>query len=179
MTNLNSPALFININGSHQNRYTSRDSNGNTTTHTETVYDFKIDLDISHYISPIWSKIVCQPRPGSNEFKTFRQVLEEYCQTKKTFKDIILRKQVVWAYYEIYMICYNIVRSTGYCHNVSISFTNRADEVQVHTGNAWNKMANSVCCRVMCVLSCLCVIFWPIYCGMKKKNSHRFVFFNI
>lgn len=174
ITNLHAPKLFVNISGSHTTHHRRRNSHGSTTIHTTTVTDFDIKLDVSHYINQIWSKIVCEPRRGTQEFKTFRQILEDYCASDKTFKDIILKKQVIWAYNEIYMICYNIVRSTGYYHSVNISFQNYGNEVQVHTGNAWNKMANNVCCRVLCVVSCLCVLFWPMYCGMKKKNSHRY-----
>jgi hypothetical protein len=86
-----------------------------------------------------------------------------------------LKKQVVWDFGEINRIINIIARNTGYTGQLAIDFFTPNDKITAYSDSLLSKMAHDTCTNVLCVLTCLCVIFWPIYCLTKHKMSNRLV----
>ena len=88
---------------------------------------------------------------------------------------ISLKKQILWNFGEINRITSTIVRNAGYMAHVSISFDTTNDKITAYSDSILSKLAHDECMSVICVLTCLCIIFWPIYAITKKKMSNQLV----
>jgi hypothetical protein len=88
MSHLEAPKQFIQIHGwhtEHRTRTVRRDRRTQTETYTVTVTDFQFQLDMSHYISPGWSRIMSVPKKDEPVL-SFERTLKEYCMSKSILK---------------------------------------------------------------------------------------------
>lgn len=178
LSNLNSPRLAIHVLASHTETrtriVTRRNKHGTTTSrtenYTETVTDCDFSVDVSSYVLPQWSRIVAQSSRGAS---TVRETLEEYTSSRNAFKEIRLEKIVVWDYDRVTQLLSDLVRSTRLGCHVRVEFPKQDWKVSALASNRRSRAAHSTLVRVLCVLSCLCVVFWPVWAIARKRMKNR------
>lgn len=177
VSNLQAPRMAVGIMGTHTVTTTSG-TGSNSSTSTTTVTDFSIQLDVSKYVNPQWSRIFTNPsRRASKDVvtPTVRETLEEYAGSKNAFKEFRLLKFVEWDFEELTKSLEELVRSTGYRSTVNITFPMQGYKVVALASNEFSKAANSKVVRVLCVVSCLFLVFWPVWAIARKRMKNRLV----
>jgi hypothetical protein len=84
-------------------------------------------------------------------------------------------KQPLWDYANLSQAITFCIRQGGYPFRISVTYPTPGNKVTVHCSDPLNKFANNTCVRVMCVLTCLCILFAPAYFCARKKTSNRLV----
>lgn len=84
-----------------------------------------------------------------------------------------LKKQIRWNFAELTRALEWTVRSAGYMGNVQINFSVLNDEILAYDDSNLSKMAHSCAVKTLCVITCLCIIFAPIYFATRKNMSDR------
>ncbi|RKP17940.1 hypothetical protein ROZALSC1DRAFT_30307, partial [Rozella allomycis CSF55] len=182
LTHLNPPRVFIAARGYHHETrhhtvYT-KDADGRThssvRTETITVEDFNFSIDISSFVQKQWSALVVVPEKDGS-YRVFSEVLDSYASSENKLKQIILRKQLDWDVQGAINMVYNVIRMTGYNHEVSVTMKLGADKIKVYSSSAISSLANNTCVRVMCFLTCLWIIFMPTYLIARKNIDNKIV----
>ncbi|CAF1137030.1 unnamed protein product [Adineta steineri] len=186
MTYLNEkPKLDVNIRGYYIEYYTERESyrhtKGNWQTRTITksriVTEFYFSIDLSPYICEHWWRVAVIPSAKAKvagETVTLRDALEQYTLSNKKIKEIILQKQLHgWNQEELKNKLIALVRSTGYQNNISVTYHAFNYQIVARSSSKLSRFANSTVARVLCCISCLCLIFGPIYYCLRSIGSTR------
>jgi hypothetical protein len=187
VSNLRQPRLAVHVSGTHtETRSTGQGgiatgqggiANGGTTT-THTVTDFSFYVDVSKYVIPQWIRIVARPKSKKDQpTPTLRETLEEYTSSTNPFKELRLEKQLLWDIERITQLLTDLVRSTGYGvkrrQKITVKFPMQDYKVVALASNQYSQAAHSKVVRVLCVLSCLCVVFWPAWAIARKRMKNR------
>jgi hypothetical protein len=90
-----------------------------------------------------------------------------------------MRKQVVWDFNNLQSAIRFAILQTGYRNRIDVSFPLRSASVSAYCSDPLSKVAHNTCFKVMCVLSCLCIIFAPIYFLSRKKVDTIVCEFNV
>lgn len=139
--------------------------------------DFHFNIDLSPYICDYWWRVAVirsQEAIKENEYVTFRDALEQYTRSERSIKDIVLRKQIHgWDYDGLRKHIVHLVRSTGYRDSVNVTFPTSATQIIARSPSTLSRFSSSTCVRVLCVLSCLWIIFAPIYCCLRSMGKTR------
>ncbi|KAJ3231277.1 hypothetical protein HDU81_003883 [Chytriomyces hyalinus] len=177
------PSMMVHVNGSHQETrsviYQVADGKGGFRTErrseTHTVTDFSINLDVSDYIAPTWDRIAATPRKNMKEpqLGEWRAVMEEFTRSKNLLKEIHMEKEILWDYSNIQNSIIAALRMSGYMHTVQVTFPKGNCLVSALSSSALSKAADNTCVKVMCVLTCLCVLFLPIFLLTRKNVNHQ------
>ncbi|KAG0569988.1 hypothetical protein KC19_6G130600 [Ceratodon purpureus] len=179
MSNLNSPRLAVHLVGTHSETrtrmVTSTDAEGRTSTntedYTETVTDFSFHVDVSNHVRPQWSRIVTQPRSGTS---TVRETLEEYASSKNVFKEFRVEKVVLWDYDRVAHLLTDLARSAArWGVHVRVDFPKQDWRVSAFASNRYSRAAHSTLVQVLCVLTCLWIVFLPVWAMSRKRMKNR------
>jgi hypothetical protein len=171
MSQLEKPKMFVRVYGWHtEQRIVVETREGKTFTRTENVKvtDFNFKLDMSHYVAPIWTRIVCVPEKGNDSPKSFEETLKEYAKSESAIKEIKMKKQSIWEYQKISQSIEFSIRQLGYPHRVEISFPTEADEVFVYNSSFLSRISRNTCLRCLIIVTCLWIIFLPMFLMMRK-----------
>ncbi|KAI8612027.1 hypothetical protein BC830DRAFT_1138632 [Chytriomyces sp. MP71] len=173
------PTMLVEIRGTHKHTRTETRtvSNGNggtrteTTTHTDTIIDFCFTLDASHYVAPTWDRIVANPkrRVQEPELGEWRAVMEQFTRSTNPLKEIHMKKEIVWDFEHIKTSIKAAIRCTGYFHDIHVSFPKANYKVSAMADTDLSHFANSTVTRVLCFLSCLWIIFLPLFLIVRKN----------
>jgi hypothetical protein len=173
MTHLEKPKMSVRIYGWHpEQRTVTETRDGQTHTRTETVHvtDFDFHVDMSHYVSPAWTRIMCVPEKDGDKPKTFEETLKEYVKSEASIKEIKMKKQSIWEYQKISQAIEYSIRQLGYPHKVEISFPTEADEVFVYNSSFLSKISRNSWLRCLIIITCLWIIFVPIFLMMRIRD---------
>ena len=139
--------------------------------------DFHFSIDLAPYICDHWWRVAVvrsKEATKSNEYVSFRDALEQYTHLDRSIKHITLRKQIYgWDYSALRNSIIGLVRSTGYRESVDVSFPVSATDIIARSPSKLSQYSSSTCVRVLCVLSCLWIIFAPIYCCLNRMGTTR------
>ncbi|KAI8896105.1 hypothetical protein BC833DRAFT_598865 [Globomyces pollinis-pini] len=177
MSHLSPPKVTIQVNGHHQETRTRtvvRDGQSHMETYQESVQDFNFTFDISPFVSPLWARIACVPIPGQPP-KTYKDTLAEYATSKNKLKEIHLEKQANWDYGQISNMIVGCVRATGYPHSIIVTYPTTGNKVHVYASGGVSQLAHNNCVKCLCVVTCLCIIFFPMYYMARKKTSNKII----
>eukprot|EP00842_Homolaphlyctis_polyrhiza_P006756 jgi/Hompol1/7081/HPOL_005186-RA len=177
MSHIDKPGLVIAIRGWHREwrtRVVQRDGRTEIERYEEDVTDFHFHLDAGAYVSPAWSRMVCMPRPGQVP-QSYRTTIEEYTRSRNILKEIHLVKQPLWDYDNLTRAIQFCIRQTGYPHFISVNYTMPNSQISVFCDHPLSRVAHNTCMRILCVLTCLCIIFAPIYFLSRKKTSNKLI----
>ncbi|UJR27841.1 hypothetical protein I4U23_009107 [Adineta vaga] len=186
MTYLNEkPALGVNIHGYRIEHYTTyeqqRSADGSYHTrpvhHTRQVTDFNFTLDLSAYVTQQWWRVAVIPSKKtmqSGEMISLRDAVEQYTRSEKNIKEIICQKQLVgWNFHELQDRIKVLIYSTGYRNHINVTFTVNNNRIAARSSSKMSRFSNSTVVRVLCVISCLFLIFGPIYLCLRSAGSTR------
>ncbi|CAF1321941.1 unnamed protein product [Adineta steineri] len=186
MTYLNEkPALGIVIHGYHTEHYTTyetrRSADGHTHTHpvhhTRNVTDFNFTIDATQYISQQWWRVAVIPSKKAmkaGEFVSLRDAVEQYTRSEKNIKEITCQKQLVgWNYQELQDKIKALIYSTGYRSHINVTFSVNNNKIAARSSSKMSRFSSSLVVRILCVVSCLFLIFGPIYLCLRSAGSTR------
>jgi hypothetical protein len=169
LTHLNPPRMNVQISGFHMVTYQKTQTvNGRDETRTchERVTDFDFTIPVN--VSPQWTRIVCVPAKTGDPFMPFKETLEAYVQSSSLMKEIQMNKQILWNYAELVRSLEYCIRCTGFPHQIEIKFPSKGDKVIAYSSGALSRLSHNCMVRTLCVLSCLWIIFLPIFCMLSK-----------
>ena len=177
MSYLSPPHFEIRIRGTHTESHYSHSSKRHE---TRTVTDFSFPLDASSFIEAVFYRIAAIPKPGKRQ-QTIKEVFQEHCASKNQLKEIHLQKQVLWNLNELRDAISWTVRSAGYRHSIHVDFQLSNDEVYAYSSSALSRFSRNECIQCLCVLTCLCIIFAPIYflCRKTEQNKYLCIIINV
>ncbi|KAI9332517.1 hypothetical protein BDR26DRAFT_869228 [Obelidium mucronatum] len=177
------PAMLVHCYGSHEesrmvaHHTTDSDGHHHTTYRRETytVTDFDFSIDVSNYIAPEWDQIVAIPkeRPSDLYIGEWKAVMEQFTRSKNLLKEIHLQKEICWDYDGVTKSLLTAIRMTGYCHNIKIDYVKTNNVISAHSSSALSKFADNMCVKVMCVVTCLCIVFFPIFLMVRKNVKNQ------
>lgn len=167
VSNLSRPKLTIRVHGTH-----TRSTGSSSTT---TVTDFKFDIDASQYVVPQWARLYTRPPTKQGTAPTVKETLEEYTGSKNSFKEIRLMKVLDWDFDALKKAIKDVVRSTGYRSSVKVTFPMQDYKVVAAASNEYSKAAQDKAVRVLCCVSLLCLVFWPVWALARKHMKDRLV----
>ncbi|KXN73487.1 hypothetical protein CONCODRAFT_3589 [Conidiobolus coronatus NRRL 28638] len=180
------PQLFVDIMGYHYDYITKRvrvtkpdgETEWRTKTERKKVVDFAMNLDASQYVLP--SGVLHLTNPESHSHKddctidNINQLFEAYTQSKNHLKEIRLEKIIQWDFEELTRAISYSIRSQGYPGKISISYRRENYKVKVISQSKVAKLYHSTLMSALCVLTCCCIIFWPIAHFYKDKLGENF-----
>jgi hypothetical protein len=164
----------------HRHRHIT-DSNGHTRvenyTETVTVEDFDFSIDVSDYISPTWDRLIAVNKADNSQLIHWKQVVDEFTSSKNYLKEIHLEKEVLWDYDALTQSIILAIRSTGYPFQISVTYPKKYSTVSVFSSSSLSKFSHNTCVKVLCVITCLCIIFYRkyFYCFYKTFNKAKYV----
>ena len=180
-SNLNPPRVAIRLFGSHtetRTRTLTSTVGGTTTIRTEdytlSVTDFDFRVDVSNYVLPQGFRIVTLSRDRLGEPASVRDTLEEYTSSRNVFKELRLEKHVVWDYDRVVQLLADLVRSsTRHGVHVKVGFPKQDSRVSVFASNGYSRAWHSTLVQVLCVLTCLWIVFLPAWAVVRKRMKNR------
>ncbi|KAJ3091920.1 hypothetical protein HK102_012592 [Quaeritorhiza haematococci] len=198
LENLNTPPqMFVKIRGWHTETRThtvrTRDSKGHTHTRTQrqthTVTDFDFKIDVSGFVEKEWSQIVSLPPEGgasgsrqaqvepTSVYPTFRETLESYTQSDNKLKEITMSKQI--SKWDHSLLQHNIVAfvksQCRFREHVDVVLVKKRHKISARSSSKWSRAAHNGCIQCLCVVSCLCIIFWPMWCLVRKRVKNQLI----
>ncbi|CAF1472992.1 unnamed protein product, partial [Adineta ricciae] len=186
MTYLNEkPAVSVNIHGYHIEHYTTyeqhRSADGSYHTRpvhrTRQVTDFNFAFDLSSYVSQQWWRVAVIPSNKTvkaGETVSLRDAIEQYTRSERNIKEIVCQKQIVgWNFHELQDKIKALIYSTGYRNHISVTFSVNNDRIAARSSSKLSRFSNSTVVRVLCVVSCLFLIFGPIYLCLRSAGATR------
>lgn len=177
VSNLRPPRMAVHVSGTHTETRTTG-TGKDTSTSSTTVTDFSVQIDVSKYVVPQWSRIVAHPSKGQAMTPTVRETLDEYTSSANPFKELRLAKLVLWDVERVTQLLTDLVRSTGYgkkggLQTIRVQFPMQDYKVVALASNRYSRAAHNKLVRVLCVVSCLCVVFWPAWALARKRMKNR------
>ena len=103
---------------------------------------------------------------------TIPEQMQHYVDSKKKLKTISMNKNVIWNFSELTQVIEWAVRSTGYHGHVHVTFPLHNCTITVASNSSLQKMSESSVVQCLCVISCLWLIFYPIYCMVRDKMDN-------
>ncbi|CAF3714875.1 unnamed protein product [Adineta steineri] len=141
------------------------------------VTDFQCSIDLSSYTDERWWRVAVMPSVEAieaGEIVTLRDALEQYTLSNKKVKEIIMEKQIYgWHLVELQSELIRLVRSTGYPNPISVNYEKFNGNITARSSSQLSRFANSRAVRCFCCLSCLCIMFCPIYGCLRRIGSTR------
>ena len=177
---------------------TSTDSDGNSRTemHTETVTDFQYSIDLTSFIeqsqgSPdiyAYEETVpshairnpsqpCADAQSAMEYDELcknkmsdaaHEVVNSYIRNGNPLKTMSVEKEVVMNYDNLKRLIHDRIRQLGYRHSISITFPMKRKHIRVRQKNDMSFFGNTRAGRYLCALSCMWIVFFPVYCIVKE-----------
>ncbi|KAK3829014.1 MAG: hypothetical protein J3Q66DRAFT_23549 [Benniella sp.] len=158
------PTMHLLIRGYHTEKResTETDSDGNTKWVSKDikVEDFKIDFDLTPYISPRGT-LYTTPDPKTGNILTLREVMEQFVEEENTFKEMHLHKTVQWDYDELSRAITHAIRSTHYRYTIDISFPCTNNVVIVKSSSPLASFMRSGLTKALCFISLVGVVMYP------------------
>ncbi|KAF9897227.1 hypothetical protein BX616_005969 [Lobosporangium transversale] len=169
------PTMHVVIAGHHIEKHetfeTDSDGHRKPVTRNVRVDDFKIDFDLTPYISPRGT-LYTAPDPKTGKTLTIREALEQYAEDENPFKEMHMHKMVAWDFEELTRAITHAIRSVHYRYTIEVSYpcTNNvviaksSAPLAVFMRNGWTK--------AFCFLSLVGIIFYPareLYKKVKDK----------
>jgi hypothetical protein len=74
----------------------------------------------------------------------------------------------VWNYAELSMVIHAAIRQVGFRRSITISYPMSSHKVKVKSDAKIAKAARNPWMRAACIITCLWIIFLPIYCCVRK-----------
>ncbi|KAF9124229.1 hypothetical protein BG015_005138 [Linnemannia schmuckeri] len=170
------PQMHVLITGSHVEKKSTEKRAGDGT--ISTVYskvkvcDFKIDLDLTSYISP-YGTIKTLPDPKTSNKLSLREVIEQHVIEENPFKEMHMKKKVSWDYEDLTRAIVHAIRSVNYRYKIEISYPTSNNRVIVHSASPLAQFMRSTWTKTFCGLSLVGIVFYPLreyYKVVKDKN---------
>ncbi|KAJ2453511.1 hypothetical protein EV183_002150 [Coemansia sp. RSA 2336] len=173
------PRVQVDVTGSHmEDRVveSERQVDGHTRREThsrqERVVDFKFSLDLTPCIHEKGSIYGVRPNATSEPYEV-EQVVASYVEADNALKEIRVVKKAIWDYEAVRREVRQVVRQTGYPHNVEVTFpiSNDCIKVKSHSvvGRVWRHPVTSF----LCFVSCACLVGWPLERMATQKWRNR------
>ncbi|KAF9116827.1 hypothetical protein BGX27_010444 [Mortierella sp. AM989] len=170
------PTMHALIRGHHTEKCDSieTDSAGNRKVVSRSLHveDFKMDFDLTPYISPRGT-LYTAPDPKTGKNFTIREVMEQYAEEENQFKEIHMVKNVVWDYEDLTRAITHAIRSVHYRYTIDISFPCTNNVVIVRSSSPLANFMRNGWTKALCFVSVVGVIFYPareIYKKVKDKT---------
>jgi hypothetical protein len=74
----------------------------------------------------------------------------------------------VWDYAELSTVIHAAVRQVGFRKQITISYPMTEHTVKVKSSSKLARTARDPCVKLLCIMTCLWVVFLPIYCCIRK-----------
>ncbi|KAI8614990.1 hypothetical protein BC830DRAFT_337466 [Chytriomyces sp. MP71] len=149
-------------------------------TERHTVTDFVFSIDATNYVAPTWERIVATPNKDLKEpeLGEWRAVMEEFTRSRNLLKEIHLQKQILWDFNNLRTSIYTSIRAMGYMHDLSITFPQSNCKISALSASTMSRAADNTCVKIFCVVTCLCIIFYPIFLLSRKNvNNQLFAYY--
>ncbi|KAF9093364.1 hypothetical protein BGX23_003380 [Mortierella sp. AD031] len=170
------PQMHVLITGSHVEKKSVEKRNGDgsvSNVHNRVkVRDFKIDLDLTSYISP-YGTIKTLPDPKTSTKLSLREVIEQHVSEENPFKEMHMKKKVSWDYEDLTRAIVHAIRSVNYRYKIEISYPTSNNRVIVHSAAPLAQFMRSTWTKTFCGLSLVDIVFYPLreyYKIVKDKN---------
>ncbi len=156
-----SPALLIEIIGSHESTTSSTDSEGNTTTSSSTTTDFQYTIDASPYVST--ASLVREPQCSD--------AVKGFIESTKHLKELKLIQVVHWDVEWLQKTITARIRQLGYRDDVTIRFMLKKNRFVIHAHNSLANCCFSKTTDCLAWLTCMCLPFYCVRACMKSGSE--------
>ncbi|KAG0277564.1 hypothetical protein BGZ95_005735 [Linnemannia exigua] len=170
------PQMHILITGTHVEKRSKEKRSGDGSISTvyskAKVCDFKIDLDLTSFISP-YGTIKTLPDPKTSNKLSLREVIEQHITEENPFKEMHMKKKVSWDYEDLTRAIVHAIRSVNYRYKIEISYPTSNNRVIVHSASPLAQFMRSAWTKTFCGLSLVGIVFYPLreyYKVVKDKN---------
>ena len=159
------PTLSCTVHGYHK-----KTSGSGKKKRTHTVTDFRYEFDLTSLVSP-YGYIQATPTE-QGEPRSLPQVLEDYCASTNSLKELRMIKTITGFDFETVRQAFvSRLRDLGFRRRISIGFEVGNNCAKVITPTWQAKAANSPAVKCFCVVTCLCIIGWPLRTLMRDLQD--------
>lgn len=181
-SNNTKPRLFVDIEGFEieniNEEFRSVDLEGSTRTtnqtRSSTKYYFQLSLEVTQYISNLGS-IQFANENSSNSSQSLSKLFEDYIKDENKLKAFKIVKKVNWDYEALTKALTYLIRSRGFRHNIQIIYRLENNIMKVSSDSQTAGCLSHPLSQVLCVLSCLCLIAWPIAKLYRKTHGKQLI----
>ncbi|KAG0370668.1 hypothetical protein BGZ54_004984 [Gamsiella multidivaricata] len=170
------PSMHVLICGHHTEKSESyeTDSDGNRklVSRDVRVDDFKIDFDLTPYISPRGT-LYTAPDPKIGKTSTIREAMEQFAMENNPFKEMHMHKTVAWDYEELTRAITHAIRAAHYRYTIEISYPCTNNLVIVRSSSPAANFMRNRWTKALCFISLVGFILYPareIYKAVKDKT---------
>ncbi|KAG0305004.1 hypothetical protein BGZ98_004722 [Dissophora globulifera] len=170
------PSMHVLITGSHMEKRVSEKRDGDGTKrivqHKVKVNDFKMDFDLSPYIS-LTGTLMALPNLKTGRQPTLREVMEEHVEEENPFKELHLEKKVEWDYEDLTRAITHAIRSLDYRYTIEISYPISNNSVIVRSSSPLATFLQSGWTKVFCFATLVGIAIYPLremYKRVKDKS---------
>ncbi|KAI9291566.1 hypothetical protein K502DRAFT_321051 [Neoconidiobolus thromboides FSU 785] len=175
-SNNSKPKMSINIEGYRMESYSEivyYQEDGETKSRTELrevkEIDFELSFDVSQYISEIG--MVHNPKLEGQAEEEVNQAISQYIASEKYLKELKVVKEVSWDYEALTQAITNTIRRLGYRNYITVEYPMANQRIKIQENNWANTCIHDPYCKVIQVISCLCVFTWPMAYFLKKNYA--------
>jgi hypothetical protein len=158
LTHLTRPKVEIFIEG-------SSGSGDDRSTH------FNMTIDVSQHVND-WKSLATSMIDQNGKRIWFKDVIEDFTKSGNVIKQINVRKWIDWDSVQLKKAIGALIkRSTNYEYDIEtvVRVTNNA--ITVHSDSFMSKFSQSWITKGFCIISCLWIVFLPIY-RLSRKYIH-------
>ncbi|KAI7819599.1 hypothetical protein BC939DRAFT_459711 [Gamsiella multidivaricata] len=158
------PSMHVLICGHHTEKSESyeTDSDGNRklVSRDVRVDDFKIDFDLTPYISPRGT-LYTAPDPKIGKTSTIREAMEQFAMENNPFKEMHMHKTVAWDYEELTRAITHAIRAAHYRYTIEISYPCTNNLVIVRSSSPAANFMRNRWTKALCFISLVGFILYP------------------
>ncbi|KAJ9072893.1 hypothetical protein DSO57_1022360 [Entomophthora muscae] len=136
---------------------------------TKTYFD--LSYDVSQFVSST-GKIQAQNSDSLSEERV-KAILAEHTSDSNRLKTIVLKKEVDWDYKGLTQALTTAIRSKGFRHMISINYRLENHKLKVTSDSKLSRCLLHRVSKVLCVLSCLCLVAWPVAYLYRRKHERQ------
>ncbi len=162
LSNLSMPKVELYIECYHTETSSSTNSDGSSSSHTDTVTDYSMKIDITKYILPCRAIVAEGKNKDTGKPLSVQDVLKQYTDSQNAFKQIVLKKYLEWDINTLKQAMELLLKKNVKSAHIS-SYRFRLDIqgelVEAHADTEMAKMSQDCAVRTFCFVTCLCLIF--------------------
>ncbi|GMI39220.1 hypothetical protein TeGR_g2998 [Tetraparma gracilis] len=158
------PLWAVMVVGSHQERRTRRDSDGNEHTSYVTVEDFKYKVDISHSISPFGFIT-------TDNDVTVEETIQNFLKDSNALKNLCMCKEVDFDFEHLQRMVHGYVRSLGWQKDLHVTLSFGNVRTVAYKTSCWTILYENWFTWFFCCILPLCIPKCIMSCIQSAHNK--------
>ncbi|KAI8817007.1 uncharacterized protein EV422DRAFT_260386 [Fimicolochytrium jonesii] len=161
----------------HHTTHTTTNADGTTSTSTTTTTTnhtvFDISITLTNYIPRQWAYLCARDKNG--QCIPVKTAINMYTGDSSSLKEMKLVKQIDWPLEQLTALARARIRELGFRDNLDVVITFDNNTIVARSSSGLSSFAHNTAVRCLCVISCLWLIFLPMFWALKTTVKFRLI----